>query len=99
MISASDIQNKYNKVYVQMRKYIWDFQAVEALADLEIECYKSCPSKSSIQAALDRLEYCVKPILLEDEDFEKALTAFQETLDSGDTFYKRLSSVREVVQE
>lgn len=99
MINSTKIQREYNKVYKEIRNYIWDFQAVEALADFEISVYKLCPDLSDIQTKFDRLRYYTRDIELEDKDLAKAMDNFEELLQSDDTPYAKLWSVKEVIQQ
>ena len=47
MVSANELQNLYNDIYVQMRMYIWDFGTIELLADFEIAVYQRFPDISA----------------------------------------------------
>lgn len=99
MISYADIQHAYNKLYAEIRRYMWEFQAVEALADLEIACYKTCQDLPEIRTALSKLELYTHEVQNEDEDLDKAFQKFHEILDDADETYVKLSKVNEVVQQ
>jgi len=97
MISYADIQNSYNKLYKEVRKYLWDFPAVEALADLEIACYRTCQDLPEISQALDKFLLYAHDIQVEDEDLDKAVINFQKLINSDDTTYVKLNKVNEVI--
>lgn len=99
MISCHDIQNTYNKLYAEVRRYLWDFAAVEALANLEIACYKTCPDLHEIRTALDQLSYYTHDVATEDEDLSAAVEALRELIDSDDTTYAKLNKVNEVITQ
>lgn len=97
MISYADIQHCYNNLYVEARKYLWDFEAVNALADLEIACYKTCQDIEEVTHALDKFLSYAYDVQIEDEDFAKAVTAFHTLLDDADSTYVKLYKVNEVI--
>ena len=98
MISSSKIQHEYNRLYKELRKYIWDFRAVEAIADLEISVYKLCPDLNEIQSNFDNLRYFTNELEFDDEDLSKRLNKFEDLIQSDDTPFAKLWNVKEVVQ-
>lgn len=98
MINYADIQNAYNDLYVEVRKYIWSFPAVEALADLEIACYQTCPDINNIKQALNRFRQYALEVMYDDEDMTETFDDFAELLDSDDTTYAKLNKVQEVLE-
>lgn len=97
MVSFADIQNAYNKVYVELRKYVWDFPTVAALADLEIAVYKTCQDLPDVRAKYYRLKGCISDVILIDEDLQKRLNIFEDLIHADDTYVK-LNQVEEVIQ-
>jgi hypothetical protein len=88
-VTSLDIQNKYQKLYKFLMKFLWDYQTVEALANLEIECYKSFPDKDEMQKYLEDLKYRIKNTyneLTEDDEpeFEKTFKMLEKTIDDYD---------------
>lgn len=99
MITATQLQGLYNKLYKEIRKYIWDFETVNALADLEVETYKSFPDMDELVKRFEAFKRCVMTtdILQEDKDTKKALDAFEEAINSEDcTMYANLTTFQEV---
>lgn len=97
MISAAELQNAYIKFYEQMRKYIWMFATVELLAELEVAVYSSFPDIDNIRRLYNSLWPDIRSTSLEDEEFKKAADAFNELIQTSDTFYSKLDRVSEVV--
>lgn len=98
MVSYTDIQNSYNKLYAEIRKYVWDFSTVAALADLEIEVYKTCQNIPEIRSRLSRLRSQINDIVYTDEDLKKRLDYFESLL-ADDNVYIKLNQVNEVIQK
>lgn len=99
MISFADIQVAYNNLYKQVRKYLWDFQAVEALADLEIACYRTCQDLQEISSALNRFVTYTLEVRREDADLDKAINDLQSLIDSDTSTYAKLNRVNEVISQ
>lgn len=99
MVPATKLQSLYNKLYIQLRKYIWDFKTVEDLADFEISVYRRFPDKEDIEKVFYRLkrDITTSDIYREDEDLKYAVEAFENQLDETDQFYADLDTFREVV--
>lgn len=99
MVPATKLQSLYNKLYIQLRKYIWDFKTVEDLADFEISVYRRFPDKEDIEKVFYRLkrDITTSDIYREDDDLKYAVEAFEDQLDETDQFYADLDTFREVV--
>lgn len=102
MLSYTELQSAYVDLYIQLRKYIWDFNTVEHIADLEIEVYRIFPSISDVSNAFNKLDSDIKFIVSDDDDFKSKLDAFRDILntevDNASDFYAKLNQVREVIQ-
>lgn len=96
MVSYADVQNAYNKVYAEVRKYIWDFSVVAALADLEIAVYKTCQDIPDIRMKLQRFKSMIVDVLYEDEDLKKRLEYFENLIKDNEVYVK-LNMVNEVI--
>lgn len=99
MISSTDIQNSYIKLYSALRQYIWDILTVQQIAALETSVYDVFPRISDIQVNLQRLRSMVSPVLKEDEELRKCLDDMQTILDQADSIYARLDQVQEVMSK
>lgn len=99
MISSTDIQNSYIKLYSALRQYIWDIGTVQQIAALETSVYDVFPSIADIQSNLQKLRSMVSPVLKEDEALRECLDDMQTILDQADSIYARLDHVQEVMSK
>lgn len=97
MISASDFQRIYVKIYKRMREYIWDFDVVDALSDFEVSVYRLFPDIYEIEKKFNDLRRIVDSYELDDPDMDKYFDKFQELLDSDDSIYYAVTTFREVI--
>lgn len=95
MISLVELQNKYIELYSQLRKYIWDYDVAEQIAELEIATYKAFPDIVEVRGKLDRLSRDIRNVRVDDEDLQKAFDNFYELLDASDSIYYKLTSAME----
>lgn len=99
MVASIELQTSYITLYKQMRKYIWDFDTVEALADLEVAVFKKFPASLELHSSLSKLKACIGSLIAEDEDLRTAIKSFDELVSESDhSMYSKLIQVREVVQ-
>lgn len=85
--TSVDIQNKYQKLYVFLMEYLWNYKVVEALANLEISCYKTFPDKDEMLKYLNELRKGIQATYNElskddEPEFEKAYTALENAINS-----------------
>lgn len=95
-VSVKDLQRAYNDLYVQLRKYIWGFNVVMDIAELETSVYEACPDMDSVVRNLTRLSTSIRETQLEDEDLNKAICDFQELINDSDGYYLKLVTISEV---
>ena len=55
MTATANLQILYNRLYKQLRKYIWEFSIVESIADFEVLVYQRFPDVSELKRAYDKL--------------------------------------------
>lgn len=85
-------------MYAQLRNYIWGFNTVERLAELEIEVYNSFPDVAKIKSTFNPLYIDVKDVFDEDEELAEAVNSFKELIESIDSdFYLKLDKVQEAI--
>ena len=98
MIAAAMIQQAYIDLYRQIRNYIWDYDTVVKLAELEVASYMAFPDIDKVRYALDQLktELNSSDVYAEDEDLQKAVDDFSETLDGADQVFYGLEVPQEV---
>lgn len=97
MTNANVLQNDYNNLYVEFRKYIWHIQAVQALVDLEIETYTRFPDLDKLREIFDAFKREVEPTLADDEDFREAVDKFEKDMNDAEKIYSDLFKVSEVI--
>lgn len=85
MISARQLQSSYNKLYECLRNYIWPYDIVNTIAELEISVYNTFPSTSEILIHFTRLKNFCKMYLNDDKELTKALSSFDNTLKQADS--------------
>lgn len=105
VITSTDIQNKYQKLYQFMMDFLWEYKVVEALANLEISCYKMFPDKEEMSKYLHELNYGISAtyseLSKEDEPkFKDTLNQLADAIDAYDpeTAGAELYSVTEPVE-
>lgn len=89
MVSTNDVQRAYNDLYVELRKYIWSFDVVKAIADLEIATYQTFPDLTEVDRCLRNLKVLIFNEVAEDEYLKEAVDKFEELIkDQPEIFYK-----------
>lgn len=96
MLDSMEIRSLYNALYAEMRNYIWDFDTVSCLADLEISCYDALQDIQAIRLNLDKLSLMVHDIRRNDESLDSAFSNFEELLDSSEDVFLKILQVNEV---
>lgn len=97
MISSKKIQKAYNDLYEAVRKYVWPFQTVEQIADLEIASYQAFQDLKGLKDKYNKLYSSCQSQIGEDEDLKKAFDDYKEVIDSDNTVFVKLHQVRETV--
>lgn len=98
MTQTSEFQNAYNYLYECMRKYIWDYDVIEALADVEVKSYQRFPNTRELSESVARLKYLVSYYDIEDKELMDAISAFDELDSEQEELYSKIDSFQEVLQ-
>lgn len=93
--SSTILKDKYNNFYAAMRNYVWDFDTVKLLAEIEELCYTSFPDKGKLQGLLNKIKS--KFNSLPDEALKDAYHDLVDLLSKSDTFYTKLSIPQEAI--
>lgn len=98
MIAAAILQSAYNDLYTQLRNYIWDYETVVKIADLEVASYKAFPDIDNIRRAYERLrsDAQTSDVWTDDDKLQKAFDAFEDRLDGADQIFYGLFVPQEV---
>lgn len=89
-------------MYVALRKYIWNFDVVTTLAEIEVIMFTVFPDLSELKDKLDLLERQISPAILqseEDTDIADSISAIKDKISSvkSDDMYYFVNSFKEVV--
>lgn len=98
MISSKKIQNAYNHLYEALRKYVWPFQTIEQIVDLEIASYQAFQDLKDLKDKYNKLYSSCQSQIREDTDLMKAFDDYKEVIDSDNTVFVKLYQVRETVK-
>ena len=99
-VSAQEFRNSYEKFYSEMRKYLWPFDVLTQLGELEVEIYSAFFDINKIVALLNKLYSSIKDTFEDDEAFEKAYNQLKKLADIQDAnVYHRLNQVAETNPE
>ena len=95
MLSLTDLKRYYIKLYEEVRNYIWDFNTVKHLADLEISVFRRFPLMSEVRANFNQFQACISRIRQEDEDLDQAAKDFNDLINSTDDIYSMIIQPKE----
>lgn len=98
MIAAAILQNAYNDLYIKLRNYIWEYETVVKIAELEVATYMAFPDIEDIRYAFSRLKSDVRDsdIYADDEELQQSLDDFEEKLEGADQLFYELMAPEEV---
>lgn len=98
MITLTDLTRKYVKMYEAVRRYIWPYDTVEDLANLEVAIYNRFPDIEDVRIKFDRFYRDIQLECKNDEDLDSAVSALKDIIYSDDLMYSPLSKVNEVYE-
>lgn len=102
MISSQDFRNKYEVFYDAMRLYLWPYDVLEILGNLEVEIYTDFFDIEKLKNYFYKLKNSIKEVLEEDEDLAKACKSIEDLIneiDDDTSYYYGLNRVTEVNQD
>ena len=102
VITSSDLQVKYEKLYTFLMKFLWEFAVVQDLANLEISIFKRFPDKDEMLKYLKELDYDISHTYNElaeadDEEFKNAFEDLQASIEKFENPGCELYSVEEFI--
>ena len=96
-ISSQDFRNVYEKLYAEIRNYLWSYDTLKDLAQLEQDIYSAFIDRESLERDFYKLKSSIKEVLDEDELLKKQMDALEELIELEDSqLYARLPGVAEV---
>lgn len=100
MIASQDFRNIYEKFYDEMRLYLWPYDVLEQLAQVEIDIYSAFIDRDKLKADFYKLQNSIRDVLRDDEDFSKVNQELMDLIEDEDTdAYQTISRVNERNQE
>ena len=96
MLSAKKLQNQYIKLYEQFRKYLWPFETVRYIAELEENIYKRFPDINYIRNVLRFLESDMRGELKDDEELKTEFDKMVDISNSSTEVFAKLEKYSEV---
>lgn len=104
VITSSDLQVKYERLYKFLMGFLWEFSVVQDLANLEISIFKRFPDKDEMLKCLKELDFDISHTyneLAEDDDteFKDAFEDLQAAIEEFENPGCELYSVEEVVDD
>jgi len=94
--SSQLFRNCYINLYTYIRNYLWDFETVQLIAELELQSFQVFPSTTTIQSLLSQLRRNMSSVLSEDEELGRALAEFEETISQNLEVVSFIEKFREV---
>lgn len=100
MISSQDYRNKYEPFYNEMRYYLWPYDVLEILGNLEVEIYTDFPDKDRLLQLFNKLRAQIRETMDEDDELRKAFVNLEKVITSEEEDgYYLISRVAEKNQE
>ena len=90
------LRNAYDNLYKQLRRFIWSFDDVEKIADLEVISYTAFPDIDKLRKTFQSLRSSFREI--EDDDFQEEVKSFQDFINKADKFYLKVDVPNEVLK-
>lgn len=97
IIDMHDISYAYIRLYRQLRNYIWEYDTVEHIAELEIAIHNRFPNLQDVRKYFNLLCHDIYRSDVDDEDLDKAIEQFRSYIESDDSvLYAILPKTEEV---
>ena len=96
MITLQDLTRQYVKLYEYVRNYIWPFDTVQDLAELEIAIYNRFPDIEDVKSKFNKFYQDIRIECNEDEELNRQVEALRDIINSEDIIYSLLYRVNEV---
>lgn len=94
MITSVQLQNAYIQMYRCMREYIWPYEAVSALADLEVSIFCAFPNMYEVRNNLAKLYTEIHDVLIEDDKFNDKFELLRQACAQDVNFDELYNSCR-----
>lgn len=95
LTETNQLKTAYNRMYAVLSDYIWDYDIVEALVDVELETYKIFPDIESLRNKLRSLRMLVRQTADESRILD-AISTFSDAVDDVEGVYAKIVYPKEV---
>ena len=95
LTETNQLKTAYNRMYAVLSDYIWDYDIVEALVDVELETYKIFPDIESLRNKLRSLRMIVRQTADESRILD-AISTFSDAVDDVEGVYAKIVYPKEV---
>lgn len=95
LTETNQLKTAYNRMYAVLSDYIWDYDIVEALVDVELETYKIFPDIESLRNKLWSLRMLVRQTADESRILD-AISTFSDAVDDVEGVYAKIVYPKEV---
>ena len=95
LTETNQLKTAYNRMYDVLSDYIWDYDIVEALVDVELETYKIFPDIESLRNKLRSLRMLVRQTADESRILD-AISTFSDAVDDVEGVYAKIVYPKEV---
>lgn len=93
------IQQSYINLYDCLRRYVWDFNVVKLIADIEILSFTTFPDIAKLASCLSELRTAISDVFSDDQELCSAFEKFAEIISDDNEPYISISKVREVLDD
>lgn len=80
------LKKGYINLYKEMMKYIWSYDTVELLAELEVAVCNIFPIMTDVRTKFQRLENSIRNQIREDEKMKNAFDEFRALMEEEITY-------------
>ena len=95
LTETNQLKTAYNRMYAVLSDYIWDYDIVESLVDVELETYKIFPDIESLRNKLRSLRMLVRQTADESRILD-AISTFSDAVDDVEGVYAKIVYPKEV---
>lgn len=90
MINSVRLQDAYINLYSELRKYIWRFDIVKLIADLEVAVFTRFQNINRVNDVITKLYSEIEDLITEDDDLNEAFNKFFDIIQEADTVYVKI---------
>lgn len=81
-VTQYDLRHAYEQFYERVRNYLWPYQVIEDLADVEVQIYTAFGDIDELRKKLSGLYSSFKEAFEDDEKFKKSYDSLKQLVDS-----------------